>query len=171
MINKRWAIWLPLLGIAAWLALSEPPADVAEAAARPTQSRTPPSSATSRKDKAVPPPIVEAVIPREQLVPAEHRQGPRRDLFAARSWAPEQVEQLAPTPAAEPSQPALTYPGKLFDGEQWQVYIAMNDTTLILTRGASIEGRYRVEDIAPPTLSLRNLQSMQLETLAIGDAP
>jgi hypothetical protein len=161
--NKRWWLWLPLLGAAAWLALfsdKTPPAS--EAVVRVAAHA--PASMPSPGSEAAPGPNL---IPRDQLVPATSTKS-TRDLFAARSWTPPPPASVVAETVTAPTLP-FTFLGKKFEGDSWEIYLARGDQTLIVKAGAVIDGTYRVDSADPPTLVMTYLPLKQFQTLAIGD--
>lgn len=102
------------------------------------------------------------------------------DLFQLRALAP--VLAPAATPAPTPPPPPVIqapappplpyrYLGKQKrEGEAWQVFLLRQDQVFVVREGELLESAYRVERIAPPTLSLRDLASQQTQTLNIGES-
>lgn len=175
--RRRWAVLVPLLGGATWLALfgDKTPAGVVKpasaavarpAAAPPAPSRTP----APRRDAAEP---VEALRPR--VVP-DTPPRPAADLFAVAAWRlpppppppPEPVAQ----PKAAPPLPALNYKvlGKKEENNLWEVYLGRDDSSFIARAGETLEGLWRVEQIEPPLMTLVHVPSGQQLKLPIGDA-
>jgi hypothetical protein len=172
-MSRRWMVLLSSLGAALWLVLSgdRAPAEVVDAAAARHRQRE--SAASPTADAPFAPSAV-PVLPRESLWPAQAARTPI-DLFAV----PEHARPAAPAtaaPAVEPaSPPAPTAPplrfiylGKHHDGSAWEVFLGLDDRTLIVKAGDLLEGPYRVDSIAPPVLVLVYEPLQARQTLAIG---
>jgi hypothetical protein len=103
--------------------------------------------------------------------------GGRRALFGVLSLAPP-LPSAAPAGADIPPLPAsppapdipFTYVGKQAADGRWEVYLARGDETLIVREQTIIDGAYRIETIAPPTLTLVYLPTRLVQTLDIGSA-
>jgi hypothetical protein len=167
MSRRRWWIWWPLLGVAAWLAFFTDPAPQAAAVSLPTKPSAPRASLTPVASEALP-----ALTPRTLLYPPDAGAHPR-DLFTARTWKAPATQSLPPAAPAEPVAPTLPYTfiGKKLDAGQWEVYLARGEQSFVARPGQTIEGMYRVEKIAPPLLTLTYLPLGQAQTLQIGDMP
>jgi hypothetical protein len=152
--------------LAGLLAFDRPAADagIAEAVERRV-ARAPAG------DAAEPPsgPHVAVLIPREQLV---GEPGEGADVFGSHDWNPPpppvQAPKEAPPPA--PTAPPLPFTvlGKAAAQGGLEVYLARGDKTMIVKQGATIDGVYRVDSIAPPTMTLTYLPLNQVQQLNIG---
>jgi hypothetical protein len=78
------------------------------------------------------------------------------------------VPPLPSTPPA-PDMP-FTYIGKQATAGRWEVYLARGDDTLIVREQTIVDGTYRIEAIAPPTMTLVYLPTKLVQTLDIGSA-
>lgn len=182
--NTRWRLWVPLLLGAAALAFlgDKSPVDTAASATTTTGVQIPPAAkaatlgATRGASNLSPTPQalpMDLPIDRARLYPLAQSPRPSRDLFAVVSWLP------APTaPAPVPSRPAETGPalptltvvGKKYEAQQWEVYLAHGERTLIAREGTTIDDGLRVDRIAPPTMTLTMVSTGQTMTLNIGEA-
>ncbi len=103
-------------------------------------------------------------------VPAPRLPGEGRiiDLFAPQSWR----VASAPPPAPPPSAPPLpfTYLGKLIIDGEVVVFVSTPERNFAVREGDLIDGSYRIDQIAPPTLSLTYLPLNEKQTLEIGRA-
>lgn len=167
-MNKRWLIWLPLLGIAAWLVISAPADDGSSSETVdnvPSRSR----AAAAVADAANKQGSLERLIPRNELFPKRQNKARRRDLFASVSWLPavEPVYQ-APVPEAPPP-PAFNYLGKQFDGQDWEVFLSLADRTYIAKAGALLDDSYKVESIDASSVTVVDLRTSQSQTISTGD--
>jgi hypothetical protein len=64
----------------------------------------------------------------------------------------------------------FTYIGKQSSDGRWEVFLSRGDDTLIVHEQTIIDGAYRVESIAPPTMTLVYLPTKLVQTLDIGSA-
>jgi hypothetical protein len=182
--GRRWWFWLPLLGLATWLALfgDKSPAGSAAVASLPVRStptvRSAPAPTAAASPKAAPgngPELIEALIARDQWIEAAPAASAasapaRRDLFSARNWNP----PPPPAPVVEappPMAPPLpfAYLGKKLEAETWEVYLSRGEQTFIVREGQTLDGTYRIDKIAPPSMALTYLPLGQPQTLTIGD--
>ncbi|ATQ78487.1 hypothetical protein CR152_31220 [Massilia violaceinigra] len=81
---------------------------------------------------------------------------------------PPPVDNTPPPPP--PSAPPLpfVYIGKAVGEGAWEVFLARGDKTYIVRNKMVIDGIYRVDVIAPPTLTLTYLPLNQVQQLNIG---
>ncbi len=112
-----------------------------------------------------------ALQPRETLWQSPQARTAVRDLFAAQSWtpAPKAVAALSPPAPQAPPVP-FAFLGKRHDGSGWDVFLGRGEHTFIVREGATIESAYRIDTIAPPTLTLTYLPLAKSQTLSIGGA-
>lgn len=119
-----------------------------------------------------PPLPLDLPIDRARLYPPAQPRQPR-DLFAVVSWLPAPTAPApAPSRPAEPGPtlPTLTVLGKKHEAQQWEVYLAHGERTLIAREGATIDDGWRVERIAPPTMTLTMVATGQTMTIDVGEA-
>lgn len=180
--GRRWWLWLPLFGLAAWLALfgdRSPDGDAAavslpvhaEAPAAPRASSRPAVGPSSQAAESL-----ETLVSRDQLLagepeaPAGAPAGAKRDLFSTRNWNP---PPPPPPPAVVPAPMAPPLPfaflGKKLEGQSWEVYLSRGEQTFIVREGQTFDGAYRIDKIAPPVLTLTYVPLNQAQTLTIGD--
>jgi pyruvate/2-oxoglutarate dehydrogenase complex dihydrolipoamide acyltransferase (E2) component len=95
-------------------------------------------------------------------------------IFQSQNWAPPaslqpQVAQAAPPPPP-PTAPPLPFTvlGKAVGGGSWEVYLERGGNTYIVHDQSVIDGVYRVERIAPPTMTITYLPMKQVQQLNIG---
>jgi hypothetical protein len=178
--HKRWWVLLPVLLLAAWLAMFGDKT--------PVQAPLPPGSSVSKRlpVNVMPSPqgqhanaisseqssmTLMELVPRKQLIQGTATSGKTpRDLFTDRSWTPavRPVAALAPPPPMAPPVP-FTYLGKRLDGQTWQVFLGRADQTFVVSAGSTIDNLYRVDAISPPNLSLTYLPLGQSQSLSIGE--
>lgn len=91
------------------------------------------------------------------------------DPFAARSWTPPPVPVKPPPPPA-PVPPPFTFTvlGKQYIDGRWEVFLGQRERTLIVKEGDAIDGAFKVERIAPPTMTLEVLQFTARQPVPIG---
>jgi hypothetical protein len=167
MKTKRWWLWLPMLAVAAWLALgAEGPPPASASAPRMAT----PASVPAHTPEDTPEDTQTALVPRQVLVP-EPGSGHPRDLFAPRSWAPPPAAPAAPASPAPPAAPPLPYTflGKKHEDGQWEVYLGRDGRTLIVREGAVLDNAWRVDRVEPPRLALTYLPLGEVQAIAIGD--
>ena len=143
--------------------------DVVEAAPRQvakSQSARAPASLT-KMDKAAP--AILALIPRDQLIAAGDAQA---GVFNAQNWNPPPPPPPKPAPPPPPTAPALpfTYLGKAQQagGGAWEVFLARGAETLIVRPQMVVDGVYRIDTIAPPSMTLTYLPLKQVQQMNIG---
>jgi len=182
--NKRWALWLPLLAVGGWLALFGDKSPAGDAAvslpakpqARPSMAQPMAASQIEQPRAAVAEPAF-ALVPRDQLFAKVSDavgagKPAARDLFSTRNWnpppPPPPPEQPAPPPVAPPLP--YTFLGKKLEGDAWEVFLARGEQTFVARASQVLENDWRVDKIAPPTLTLTYLPLDLPQTLSIGDS-
>jgi hypothetical protein len=107
--------------------------------------------------------------PRDTLI-GDGADAPGADAFGSRNWTPPPPPPPAPPPAPPPSAPPLpfTYIGKAVANGQWEVFLARGSETLIVRAKMTIDGAWRVDTIAPPSITFTYLPLNQVQQLNIG---
>ena len=173
-MNRRLVILLAVAAVAALLVLLDggaPQEAVVEAVERSGPAPVPRADSPARTANAEP--AIARLIPREQLIGDEDEAlGRGNPVFGTQNWnppPPPPSNEPAPPPP-KPSAPPLpfTYLGKAQEKGVWEVYLARADQTYVVKDKTVIDGLYRVEAIAPPTLTLTYLPLNQVQTLNIG---
>lgn len=105
-------------------------------------------------------------------------QAPRADLFGAQDedalFGSRDFTPPAPPAAAAPTVPSgppplpFSYIGKMLGDGHWQVFLGRGAEALVVREGTVIDGRYRVEHVAPPVLTVTYLPLNQQQQLDIG---
>jgi len=116
------------------------------------------------------------LVPREELIgdAGEGSFKSKDGVFGGQSWnpppPPPSEAELRPAPPPPPSAPPLPfqYLGKAAADGQWEVYLGRGEQTFVVKKGMQIDGAYRVDAIAPPTLTLTYLPMNQVQQLNIG---
>lgn len=153
--------------LAALVFLSEPASKAQVVAAAPPR----PGPALVARAPAAAAPPAELLLLRPRTLP----EGAGPDAFPARDWTPPPPPPLPAPPAlppAPPQAPALPFAfiGKEMDGGQWIVFLSQQDRTYVVKAGDVIESTYRIDSIAPPTLTSTYLPLVQQQLLDIGSA-
>ncbi|WP_236261601.1 hypothetical protein [Pseudogulbenkiania ferrooxidans] len=91
-----------------------------------------------------------------------------KNIFARQTW-------FVPPPPPKPAPPAppplpFSYLGKVIDGNQVTVFVTQGDRNLALKTGDVVDGVYRVDNIAPPTMTFTFLPLSMQQSLEIGGA-
>ena len=122
-------------------------------------------------------PAILRLTPRATLIGnSDEAMGAGEDVFGRRDWnppppPPPPVDTLAkPPPPPPPMAPPLpfVYLGKAAAAGSWEVFLAIGEKTYIVRDKMVIDGVYRVDAIAPPTLTLTYLPLNQVQQLNIG---
>jgi hypothetical protein len=181
--RRRWWIWLPLLGLAGWLALFGDKSPDGKAAALSVPVRRPPTAEAVARSFSVTaskpaigaePEALEQLVPRDQwradAPPPGTASAARQDIFLARNWnpPPPPPPAVVETPPAPPPLPFI-FLGKKLEGATWEVYLSRGEQSFIAREGQTLEGVYRVDKIAPPTLFLTYVPLGQSQALTIGE--
>lgn len=115
------------------------------------------------------------LLPRDELIGAvgEGSFKSKDGVFGGQTWnpppPPPPPESLKPEPPP-PTAPPLPFQflGKAAADGQWEVYLGRGEQTFVVRKGSQIDGAYRVENIAPPTLTITYLPMNQVQQLHIG---
>ena len=98
-----------------------------------------------------------------------------KDAFLTRKWRKEPlVAAVVPGPVVvvpqAPEAPPLPYVylGKQFRDGRWQVFLGLQERTLIVKDNDTVDGVWRVGEIRPPSLGVVHLPTGQQRSLAIG---
>jgi hypothetical protein len=89
------------------------------------------------------------------------------NAFGALSWTP---PPPPPPPPAAPRAPPLPFAfvGKQLEAGTWQVFLSLGEDLRVARVATVIDGRYRVESIAPPQIVFTYLPLNERQTLDIG---
>jgi len=148
-----------------------PEGEVAEAVERPGAA-SPQPAATRSTLPATPEPVIGRLIPRETLIgDGLDRFGSGESaLFGRQDWTPPPPPPPKPPPPPPPSAPPLPFTviGKSLEDGKWEVYLAAGERTHVASVGATLDGAWRVDRIAPPFMTLTYLPLNQVQQLNIG---
>lgn len=161
---------------AAWLAFfsdKSPQSSVVEATERknkfvPANTK---SSISSKKQEADLDVLsLTALQPRSSFIGNSNSTTAHNTLFSQKNWSPPLSTSIQSLPTEVPVVPSLpfTYIGKKFESGIWEVYLSEGDQAFVIREKDTIDERYRVEKISPPTLYLTYLPLKQTQTLSIG---
>lgn len=182
-MKPRHIAMLAALALAGGLVIfgdNAPESEVAEAVERkPPVAATPVTVVTTARTKTgKAEPAIARLIPRAELIGADDDTiGAGGAVFGTQNWNPPapSAEALAasqppPPPPPPPSAPPLpfAYLGKAAEEGSWEVYLSRGDKTYIVKNKMVLDGVYRVDAIAPPTLTLTYLPLNQVQQINIG---
>lgn len=110
-----------------------------------------------------------ALVPRDRLM----EQGTATNgggVFGVQNWTPPPPPPPKPPPPAPPTAPPLpfTYLGKVLENGVWEVFLARGSETLIVRNAMVIDGVYRIDAIAPPSMTMTYLPLKQVQQINIG---
>ncbi|NHZ61774.1 hypothetical protein [Massilia genomosp. 1] len=151
---------------------NKPGSDLAEAV-----ERSAPKAAVVRASSVAAPaqaaePAILRLAARDTLIGDDDAFG--AGVFGSRNLNPPPaappVDNTPAPPAPPPSAPPLPFVfiGKAVGEGAWEVFLARGDKTYIVLNKMVIDGVYRVDAIAPPTLTLTYLPLNQVQQLNIG---
>ncbi|AMP72332.1 hypothetical protein PP715_22835 [Ralstonia solanacearum] len=161
-VNRRLALLLLALAGSAGLVLFGGPAtqtEVVQPSRSAAQSQLPATSTEPTSPSAEEATVL-ALRPREASPDIAQ-------AFPSRDWAP----PPPPAPPPKPTAPPLPFVviGKKWEDGQWQVFLGRNEETFVVKTGDTFDGRYRVDSIAPPSMTLIYLPLKARQTLTIGN--
>lgn len=160
-----------------------PESDVAEAVERkPALASVPVADAVAAPRRGAgadvgADPVILRLAARAVLIgEGDEAMGAGADVFGRRDWnpppppPPSAASNAPPPPPPPPMAPPLPfiYLGKAASAGSWEVYLAIGEKTYIARDKLVIDGIYRVDAIAPPTLTLTYLPLNQVQQLNIG---
>lgn len=153
----------------AWFGQGTPGPDLAEAVQRAPALRRAPERQSAPGSEAE----VRRLRPRPALIGASFEaQGADEQVFVSQDWTPPPPPPMAPPPAPVPAPSAppvpYTYLGKALGEGSWEVYLARASQTYIVRKQSVIDGMYRVDAIAPPSMTLTYLPLNQVQQMNIG---
>lgn len=170
---------LGLAGAAALVIFGDktPSSEVAEAVERKAPAARPaPAAAAAPASKGKGDVAIARLLPREELIgdAGDGAFKSKDGVFGGQTWnpppPPPPPQDLKPPPPPPPTAPPLPFQvlGKAAADGQWEVYLVRGEQTFVVRKGSTIEGTYRVDAIAPPTMSLTYLPMNQVQQLHIG---
>lgn len=138
----------------------------------------------AQRRAAAAPARVAAVAPKQEAAPVVMimRLEPRASammppndadmVFGRKDWTPPPPPPPPAPPPPAPTAPPLpySYVGKAQEKGAWEVFLARGNETLIVRNQMVLDGVYRIDAIAPPTLKITYLPLNQVQQLNIGVA-
>lgn len=97
--------------------------------------------------------------------------GPARpNLFPSQTWQPPAPPPPPPPPPPKPTAPALPfqYAGRLEEGGNVMVFLALQNRRIVARQGDVIDNLYRVEEITSGTIAFTYLPLQQRQQLMTG---
>ena len=171
--NRRMLLMLPVLALAAYLALfgdKTPDGESVGVARRAEQSAEGATPVAEAEDTAEDASGLLRVASRKNLV-ERAAQDSGIDLFSSRAAnAPQENEQAAENLQQQAPSFPFNYIGKQYDGKRWQVFLDKGDATLVVAAGATIEGDFRVKAINPPNMQVVHVPTKHELSIHIDDA-
>ena len=108
------------------------------------------------------------------LLPRQYVPTPAGDPFAihlpAQAAPAERPDAVPPAPTFSAAPNWRVLGKQQAEGEGWTVFLARGEETCVVRAGDTLDDRYRVLAIVPPTLTLQHLKNKTRHTLDIGDA-
>jgi hypothetical protein len=141
------------------------------------QAASPAPRASRDRTATVAEPAILRLMPRADLMgDGDEPMGGRSNVFGRQDWNPPpppvvvKQEMVDAVPAPAPMAPPLPFTllGKAVADGAWEVYLARGDKTYVVRAQMVLDGMYRVDAIAPPTLTLTYLPLNQVQQLNIG---
>lgn len=182
-MTLRQALMALALAGSAWIAMfgdRTPDAELAltsrDAGRQTPAVQTDPIVAAGREDLGRPArpqgaeaPTILRLRQRAPYVAVRGELSPERPIFGTTSWdpPPPKVVPAAPQPPQAPPLP-YAYAGKKLEDGVWEVYLTVGDESRVVRPHTTLDARYRVDAITPPTLKLTYLPLSQVQTLTIG---
>ncbi|MGO4381533.1 hypothetical protein [Pseudoduganella sp. RAF53_2] len=151
-------------------------AGASAAAASPAGPASAPTLARATGGADKQPVAILPLIPRAQLI-GEAGDGSFKSadgVFGGQTWNPPPPPPPPPVqapPPPPPTAPPLPFAviGKAVADGQWEVYLSRGaDQTYVVRKSTVIDGMYRVDNIAPPTMTMTYLPMNQVQQLNIG---
>lgn len=153
-------------------AVERKPARTAAAPGAPVAARAAAPAAVAQAGQAA----ILRLVPRDELIGAvgEGSFKSKDGVFGGQTWNPPppapSPESLKPAPPPPPTAPPLPFQflGKAAADGQWEVFLGRGEQTFVVRKGTQIDGAYRVDNIAPPTMTITYLPMNQVQQLNIG---
>lgn len=89
------------------------------------------------------------------------------DLFSPKSWMSSAVADMKPPP---PSPPPLLfkYLGKVIEGEETRVFLALAEHNYVIKAGETINNQYRVDEVTEHAITFTYIPLNAKQTLSTG---
>jgi hypothetical protein len=155
-----------------------PASSVAEAVTHGAAARAPARTAEASKNAASEKTEIAILplLPRAELIGEadeatfDAKDGP----FQAQNWQPSAAAVLAkagppPAPPAPVAPPLpFAYIGKAASDGEWEVFLVRANKTYVVRKNMLVDGSYRIDAIAPPSMAITYLPLNQVQQLNIG---
>lgn len=152
-----------------------PETEVAEAVERAPRPATATAAPAAVAAAAAADGTILRLVPRSELIgEAGEAAFQGGGIFGGQSFAPPAAVAAEPSgpppPPPAPTAPPLPFTviGKGLANGAWEVYLANGERTYVARAREVIDGMYRVDAIAPPTLTITYLPLNQVQQLNIG---
>jgi hypothetical protein len=170
-MKTRHVLMAIALAATSWLAFFGEPGtdvDIVEPVARTSVPAPANSGSLQRAAKGAEEPVILTLQPRDTLIKGTSSQPHSNTLFGSHNWSPPPPTptMAPPAPAAAPPLP-FKYLGKSKEADQWQVFLAKDEVTLIVKESDVIDSLYRVQSISPPSMILLYLPLSETQSLTI----
>jgi len=174
-MSMRVGVLLLALAVTVWLSLTGPDEaanGVAEAVDRPVAK--PGASVRAVDKRAGAEAALTALKPRQapyklfDAAFASELAEKEPPIFHGQSWNPPPPKVLAKVePPKAPPWPYV-YLGQQSSQGEWWVYLTLGEDTRVVKKGQVLDGRYRIDRIEPPLLSVTYLPLNEVQTVNIG---
>ncbi|BAK77913.1 hypothetical protein NH8B_3140 [Pseudogulbenkiania sp. NH8B] len=163
--RQRWALLGGALALTLLLAVWP---DGGDEGSRAVVGVEPRSHAGAKPQDQAPVLLAMSIDTLQRSAGAEGEDKEVKNIFARQTW-------FVPPPPPKPAPPAppplpFSYLGKVIDGNQVTVFVTQGDRNLALKTGDVVDGVYRVDNIAPPTMTFTFLPLSMQQSLEIGGA-
>lgn len=127
-----------------------------------------PSAAVQPSAPQAPGAAVMRLVPRSELI--GEVAGNDGSVFRSHSWNPPPPEPPPPQEPPPPTAPPIpfTYIGKALGEGRLDVYVAQGERVHTLRAGDIVDGTWRIDVVAPPTMSVTYLPLGQQQQMNIG---
>ena len=165
---RRWsltAVLVATVAAAAWMPPGEDRHDEPAGRAGPEYGRV------GSRAQAPPAPLTDA----QEMVVGLDRLRARQtgrdfgDMFQSRTWMPP-APPMPRLPPQRPHAPALpfAYMGKMIENGKITIFLADGDRSIVVRKGETVDGRYRVDNIAADAVFITYLPLRERQILRIG---
>ncbi|WP_408597672.1 hypothetical protein [Limnohabitans sp.] len=180
-MTMRWLLWLTALALTAWFSLGGEDGageGVSEAVVRSAPAGAP----TAEVSKTVRV-VAKSSSPELGLHRLKLRESPQKSfdpetvadmavkeppIFHAQTWNPPPPKVVKKEEPPKPPPWPYTYLGQQLSGGVWWVYLTLGEETRAIKKDQVLDGKYRIDKIDPPQLSVTYLPLNEVQTVTIG---
>ncbi|OYU32739.1 MAG: hypothetical protein CFE39_01950 [Comamonadaceae bacterium PBBC2] len=173
-MNVRMGLLMLALGVTVWLSLTAPdeaPGEVAQAVVRPaSRGGVVGKPALTAGGDALLPALSPRPAPYKSLDAALAAELAEKEppIFHAQTWNPPPPKVVAKVePPKAPPWP-YAYLGKQSAQGEWWVYLTLGEDTRVVKKDQVLDGKYRIDRIEPPWMSVTFLPLNEVQTVNIG---